>query len=225
MTNNKQLPVVTNNKQLPVFVYGTLRKGYGNYLRLLEGKTDTIMEANTTGEMYSVGGFPAVVPGADTIIGELVYIKPKLYDKVMADLDRLEGYVPEDINQSMYIRKVVDVVTASGKVVEAYIYIWNSGVTSLPKVHSGDWKQFHPPYSPSWYSGNRYGGEWHVVIVNTPNGERMAVTNDWDDDKYEILEDYLEAEVAILTAQSLSKDWHIELFNKEKDTIIPMRDV
>lgn len=91
-----------------VAVYGSLKKGYGNH-RLLDtseflGTTDTYGEWT----MYSLGGFPAIVPEGNTQICIEVY---RVDRETMADLDMLEGY------PSFYDRRIID--TKYGK---AWIY-------------------------------------------------------------------------------------------------------
>lgn len=91
-----------------VAVYGSLKKGYGNH-RLLEnaeylGTTDTAPDWT----MYSLGGFPAIVPDGDTQICIEVY---NVTQREFQSLDMLEGY------PSFYNRRVID--TRFGK---AWIY-------------------------------------------------------------------------------------------------------
>lgn len=129
-------------KQTPAFVYGTLREGFGNYKRLLEGHTTNIEEATLEGfEMYSVGGFPAILPAEGTVVGELITIDEDKYEPVLRSLDRLEGYYPQSKDNSMYLREKMEVITSNGEKVEAYVYVWNRPAPR-EKVESGDWKQF-----------------------------------------------------------------------------------
>lgn len=72
-----------------VFVYGTLKKGHGNF-RLLEGSK--YLGDHSTEPLYfmlSFGGFPGVYMGGDTAIHGEVY---EVSDAVFGTLDRLEGY-------------------------------------------------------------------------------------------------------------------------------------
>jgi gamma-glutamylaminecyclotransferase len=70
-----------------VFVYGTLKKGYGNH-RLL--KDSTFLGNALTFEKFTLydGGFPYLGRyGASQIIGEVYEVD----DDTLSDLDRLEG--------------------------------------------------------------------------------------------------------------------------------------
>lgn len=76
-------------KQL-VAVYGSLKSGFHNH-RLLE-KSKKVGEQQVEGwEMYSLGGFPAVVPSSnfnDKVSVEVYSVD----DETFKNLDRLEGY-------------------------------------------------------------------------------------------------------------------------------------
>lgn len=135
-----------NEKQLPFFVYGTLRKGFVNYNRILKGMTAAEHAAITTGTMFSVGGFPALIesPVSESpIMGELMYIKPERYAEALGSMDYLEGYREGDEARSMYIRKKVNVFNESaGQMVECWVYYWNRSVSNLQLIESGCWREF-----------------------------------------------------------------------------------
>ena len=96
-----------------VFVYGTLRKGYGNNA-LLTG-CDCLGVFETTEKSFKMftGSFPIVTPtGAGAIRGELYEIS----DRVFRNLDMLEGY------PRFYDRKKVRVKDEENTT-EAWMYI------------------------------------------------------------------------------------------------------
>jgi gamma-glutamylcyclotransferase (GGCT)/AIG2-like uncharacterized protein YtfP len=84
-----------------VFVYGTLKKGRGNYdwciKPYLKQGIDFVQENKIPKgdwRMLSLGGFPGVVPAIDPeqsteIVGEIFEVTD---DAVMRGLDQLEGY-------------------------------------------------------------------------------------------------------------------------------------
>lgn len=115
-----------------VFVYGSLKKGFGNH-RLLESST-YLGEAITTPEytMLNLGMFPGVVYAGDTPIkGELYVVDSSVLDR----LDQLEGH------PSFYQRTPIEVTMADGTVCVASIYllpeVWMTDHDHA--VHSGDW--------------------------------------------------------------------------------------
>ena len=82
-----------------VFVYGTLKRGYGNSYLLDD--SDFVQEAMTSPEytMRSLGGFPGVQLNGNTPIhGEVWRVNKKTMDR----LDQLEGY------PRFYDRKQID---------------------------------------------------------------------------------------------------------------------
>ena len=108
-----------------VFVYGTLMNGESNH-HFLEEST-CLGKATIDGyEMYNVGWFPAIIPGNETIIGELYEVP---FDD-MASIDMLEG------EGSLYIRKCEE--TSHNSL--AYIYEYLQDTEGLEKIDS--WKEY-----------------------------------------------------------------------------------
>lgn len=116
------------------FVYGTLRKGYGNH-PILE---DSLFVGNAKSlpqyTMLHLGGFPGVVAGGTTsIVGELYDVD----DETLANLDRLEGH------PNFYKRASISVHDGC--------CVWNAETYLLPVewlneyrqaiIKSGDWSK------------------------------------------------------------------------------------
>jgi gamma-glutamylcyclotransferase (GGCT)/AIG2-like uncharacterized protein YtfP len=87
------------DRPLPFFVYGTLLPGERNH-GLLDGRTRSWTPAVLPATLLFHGpGYPFAVAdpaGAGRVFGEVVEIDEAAYDAVVADLDRLEDYVPGD---------------------------------------------------------------------------------------------------------------------------------
>ena len=101
-----------------VFVYGSLKKGFGNH-RLLEN-SKYIAKGGTVSEgfdMGSCGGFPGVTSGGEyRIYGELYEVDDDTFER----LDTLEG------NGHFYEREEIDIMSISqpaARVYKAWIYI------------------------------------------------------------------------------------------------------
>lgn len=113
------------------FVYGTLKRGFGNN-RLLDG-AKYIGKAITPPEytMVSLGGFPGVIHSGQTVVsGEIWEV-----DDPMQTLrvDRLEGH------PNFYRREEVPVQTADG-VENAWIYLLpDTYLKTHKQVVSGEW--------------------------------------------------------------------------------------
>lgn len=126
---------------LPVFVYGTLRKEHGNYKNILEGNTVREESASMNGKLFMVGGFPGMIQHNESrVVGELMYIDPKKYERTMERLDWLEGYRKND-QSSMYIRKQVKVWNGSVGIT-AWTYYWNRSTSKLPIIENGDYTDY-----------------------------------------------------------------------------------
>lgn len=127
--------------QLPLFVYGTLRQGQGNY-RLLADRTDQEEPASAPGLALFGWSFPYAVPLPDaSAVGVLVTITPDLYQDVLVDLDRLEGYRSDRPDRSHYIRSARTVLTAAGDIRTAWIYLAGSGIdpAGMRRIPGDDW--------------------------------------------------------------------------------------
>lgn len=99
-----------------VFVYGSLKKGFGNH-GFVEDQ-DYLGYAKSVKRDYvmvSLGAFPAVCryPNGTKVAGELYSVDLP----TMAALDRLEG------NGNLYRRQQEDFVTSNGEVIKAWIYL------------------------------------------------------------------------------------------------------
>ena len=101
-----------------VFVYGSLKSGFGNNRFLSNSKL--IGEAITLDEDYhmiSLGGFPGVIYGTKRIKGEVYQVDNEVFDS----LDRLEG------NGHFYKRELTETILLDnpngGKNHKAWIYV------------------------------------------------------------------------------------------------------
>ena len=77
--------------------------------------------------LYDVGVYPAVRKGIGAVYGELYEID----DKKINELDTIEGYYPEDNDQSLYVRKEVDITLSHDGSLEkasAYFFNYDNGV-------------------------------------------------------------------------------------------------
>jgi gamma-glutamylcyclotransferase (GGCT)/AIG2-like uncharacterized protein YtfP len=119
-----------NNKHL-IFVYGTLKRGWGNNIILHDQRF--IQECHTFEskyEMYSLGGFPGVVRGNKRIYGELWEVD----DAALKRCDTLEGH------PDFYQRELIRVYSEENSwtdALEAWIYIYKGNVDNCQQI--GEW--------------------------------------------------------------------------------------
>jgi gamma-glutamylcyclotransferase (GGCT)/AIG2-like uncharacterized protein YtfP len=145
-------PDPTRADQLPFFVYGTLRKSEGNYRRYLAGKTTREHPATLPGYQLYARDLPCVVeaPHGGPVLGDLCYIRPEVYDRVLRTLDALEGYDPADDDPwYVRVRRTVRYVAANGAPATAQAWVYQGGRRTVASygpadvVPSGDWIAFY----------------------------------------------------------------------------------
>jgi gamma-glutamylcyclotransferase (GGCT)/AIG2-like uncharacterized protein YtfP len=111
-----------------VFVYGTLKQGYGNHIRL--ERSEFIGDDSTEDAVFDLrcwGGFPAVYKGGVTKVKGEVY---RVDERTMQSLDSLEGF------PDFYNREKVNLESG----IEAWIYFIpdNTDRTGEP-CPTGEW--------------------------------------------------------------------------------------
>ena len=113
--------------KIKVFVYGSLKKGYGNHDYHLDkseflGKSETLPQYS----LFSLGSFPGVIKGGITPVqGELYAVD----EEGLQRLDRLEGH------PTFYKREVIE--TSEG---EAWIYLLPvDRYKDYPVIENGTW--------------------------------------------------------------------------------------
>ncbi|MGW0609915.1 gamma-glutamylcyclotransferase family protein [Streptomyces sp. NPDC002788] len=133
---------------LPFFVYGTLRPGEVNHDLFLRGRTRSEEPGRLHGAvLYDGPGYPYAVeePCGGAVGGELVTALPQAYGELLAELDRLEEYVPGDPS-SLYVRVERKVVRAAdGASVRAWVYVAGPAVAGRlraagRRIESGEWR-------------------------------------------------------------------------------------
>ncbi len=96
---------------MKVFVYGTLKRGYGNGKRLLEPTSTFISEHIIDGYKLLDSGFPVAAPSPNSKVkGEIWDIGDS--DSVLNSLDRLEGegwlYSRKEIEPDLFMYVGID---------------------------------------------------------------------------------------------------------------------
>ena len=112
-----------------VFVYGTLKRGYGNHRILEGGRARFVGTERISGAMHDYGAFPAVtLAAAGTVHGEVYEVTPE----TLRRLDVLEG------TPTFYQRTRVSMSTGG----EAWVYVMDPGqLVDTRKVPSGRWER------------------------------------------------------------------------------------
>ena len=118
------------------FVYGTLKRGYGNNRILQQSSTAQFVEEAVTApefNLYHLGGFPGVTEGGDTAVhGEIWSVQD---DETKRRLDMLEGYYKEDPTAGLYNKKTIEINNK-----QVNIYLINRYNNEKNKIKSGKWE-------------------------------------------------------------------------------------
>ncbi len=128
-----------------LFTYGLLMKGMRYHESHIAGLYDSVVPASASGRLMFLPEpeFPALAAGEGVVKGE-VY---DLDENSLPRLDFLFGVKPGRPDQSEYVRRKLDVVTAGGETVPAEAYFIRAEIlrTKHPKavwIEDGDWSAF-----------------------------------------------------------------------------------
>lgn len=121
------------------FFYGTLMTGFDRRRRVgIESKLTYVGRGSIHAALFDLGIYPAAVPAADGRVWGEVY---EMVDAraVLAALDELEGYAPDDPDRSLYTRARVPCTLDDGRSVEVWVYFYNAPLGQAPQIASGDY--------------------------------------------------------------------------------------
>lgn len=120
-----------------LFVYGSLRPALGQRLqRELERHARWVGSASWQGQLYDLGAYPGAVAGGNPgqrVSGDLYQLRHSTV--LLRTLDRYEG-VRGALGE--YRRQLTE-VQCQGRVLAAWIYVYNRSVTRKKRIHSGDY--------------------------------------------------------------------------------------
>lgn len=124
-----------------VFFYGTLRTGFN---RTTRAGIDTFLKfsgrAWINGKLFDLGIYPAAVPATDARVrGEVFEMADA--SKVLAALDRIEGYRAAEPERSLYTRASVQATLDDGRTEDVWVYFYNAPLGRAPRITSGDYME------------------------------------------------------------------------------------
>lgn len=122
-----------------VFFYGTLMSGFQRPGR---ARIDPQLAPEGRGwiraALYDLGIYPAAIPAADgQVWGEVYRMLDR--DAVLAALDEIEGYRPDEPDKSLYTRVETPVTFADGHAAPAWAYFYNAPLGRAQRIESGDY--------------------------------------------------------------------------------------
>jgi gamma-glutamylcyclotransferase (GGCT)/AIG2-like uncharacterized protein YtfP len=123
------------------FFYGTLMTGFDRRRRAgIESKLRYVGRGWIQAALFDLGIYPAAIPSSEGRGWGEVYemLEP---GSVLAVLDEIEGYTPEDPNRSLYTRERVPATLEDGRTVDVWVYFYNAPLGQAPLIASGDYLQ------------------------------------------------------------------------------------
>jgi gamma-glutamylcyclotransferase (GGCT)/AIG2-like uncharacterized protein YtfP len=132
-----------------VFFYGTLMAGFDRRRRAgIDSKLTYLGRGSITAALFDLGLYPAAVPSTEgRVWGEVYDVADP--PTVLAALDDIEGYRPDDPDRSLYTRSEADVTLADGSLVRAWVYFYNAPLGQAPRIPSGDYLEYIFPKRPA----------------------------------------------------------------------------
>jgi gamma-glutamylcyclotransferase (GGCT)/AIG2-like uncharacterized protein YtfP len=123
-----------------VFFYGTLMTPFNRPGRQrINPKMAFAGRGSIRAALFDLGIYPAAVPTNDgsTVWGEMYEIHDA--PTVLATLDEIEGYQPNEPERSLYTRILTDVTLENGRVQPAWAYFYNAPLGRAQRIESGDY--------------------------------------------------------------------------------------
>ncbi|MBA3885237.1 MAG: gamma-glutamylcyclotransferase [Acidobacteria bacterium] len=122
-----------------VFFYGTLMAGFDRRRRAgIDQNLTYIGRGSIQGALFDLGIYPAALPASEGRVWGEVY-EMASPDTVLAALDDIEGYSPEDPDRSLYARARAEVTLPDGGLAQAWVYFYNAPLGRASRIPSGDY--------------------------------------------------------------------------------------
>jgi gamma-glutamylcyclotransferase (GGCT)/AIG2-like uncharacterized protein YtfP len=135
-------------EEVEVFVYGTLRRGGSNDINVKFAGATFIAFGSVPGVLCDLGGYPGLWldAAAAPVVGEVYRVSQRL----LVELDVLEGYDPVLPDKGEYRRVRIEVTLAGGGKRDCLIYAMRAEVAGgKPVIASGDWIGNRLPRPPT----------------------------------------------------------------------------
>ena len=122
-----------------VFFYGTLMAGFARRRRAgIDPKLTYVGRGAIQADLFDLGIYPAAVPAPEGQVWGEVYTMNEP-EPVLAALDDIEGYRPDNPDSSLYSRQQTPVRLPDGSVEQAWVYFYNAPLGQAERIASGDY--------------------------------------------------------------------------------------
>ncbi len=131
-----------------LFVYGTLRRsliGAQKNAALIQIMSELkfIGEGSVNGQLYDLGDYPGAIVGENfdnKIFGEVYQLDDP--QAVLTVLDQYEGFIPGELEASLFARIKVKITMFDDQVIDAWMYVYNDWVATGKLIESGDYAKY-----------------------------------------------------------------------------------
>lgn len=122
-----------------LFVYGTLTQNrVKNSYVIINKMLQYLENGKIKGKLYDLGEYPGAIENKEGYIyGEIYRINDP---KVLDNIDEYEGYYPNKLQESLYIRKITTAILKGGKEIPVFVYFYNKDIHNANEIPSGKWK-------------------------------------------------------------------------------------
>lgn len=137
-------------KRINLFVYGSLREGFFNYNKYLDGKVIEKKDAKLENmKLYHLPykGYPALTTGEDTVFGEIMVLSEEHYEDTMNAIDKMEGCIREKHPENEYHKVIFEVENLhTNRKEKCFVYFYNKDKDQLfgnsaIYLPQGNWKE------------------------------------------------------------------------------------
>ena len=137
-------------ERINLFVYGSLREGFFNYKKYLDGKVIEKKDAKLDNmKLYHLPykGYPALTFGKDTVYGEIMVLSEEHYEDTVRAVDKMEGFISENNPENEYDKVILEVKNLhTNEKEKCFVYFYNKDRDQLFDnsaiyLPHGDWKE------------------------------------------------------------------------------------
>ena len=124
-----------------LFIYGTLLPDHAPAeIGGIIGQLRPVGPASVPGYLYDFGQYPGAVlnnSARTRIAGQVFELSQD--GGVLKALDSYEGYKPDDLQHSLFIRERAMIALDDGEILSCWIYLYNRDPGTAPLVSGGDY--------------------------------------------------------------------------------------
>ena len=125
-----------------VFFYGTLMSGFERSGRArLDPLLEPVGRGTIRASLFDLGIYPAAIPSTESRVWGEVH-RMRDVTAVLAALDEIEGYRPDEPDASLYVRVETAVTFPDGRTADVWAYFYNAPLGRAERIESGDYLEY-----------------------------------------------------------------------------------